>query len=119
MSTPKHRELGVWQRAIDLVMESHRLAERFPPHERFELASQVRRAAASIPANIAEGNGRLHRGDYIHHVSIARGSLMELDSHLELARRLNYVGEADLVLARELIDRVGRMLTRLAMRLRM
>ena len=67
-----------------------------------------------MPANIAEGNGRLHRGDYLRFISIARGSLMELDTHLELARRTHYLSDQELAKPLALIDHIGRMLTRLA-----
>jgi four helix bundle protein len=113
-----HRDLVVWQKAVELVLESHRLADRFPPTERFVLTQQLVRAAVSVPANIAEGHGRVHRGDYIHHVSIARGSLMEVDTLLEVAERRHYVEPEDLATVRELVDHIGRMLTRLWMRLR-
>lgn len=113
MDVPVYRRLTVWQRAMDLVVETYALTRRFPANERYGLASQVRRAAVSIAANIAEGNGRVHKGDYLHHLSIARGSLLELDTHLELACRLNYLCDGDLVEAYLLRDHVGRMLNRL------
>ena len=70
-----YRDLKVWERSIELAMASHTLAKKLPRSEEFGLGIQIRRAAASIPANIAEGHGRVHRGDYVHHLSIARGSL--------------------------------------------
>ena len=118
MSTTGYRTLQVWQKAMDLVVESYELSRRLPSHERYGLASQLRRAAVSIPANIAEGNGRMHRGEYVHHLSIARGSLMELETHIEIAFRLEYLRADDLDKGRELIDHVSRMLNRLTARLR-
>ena len=109
-----HRELDVWQRAIELTLIAYSLAKRLPATEKFALASQIRRSAASIPANIAEGNGRLHPGDYFRYISIARGSLMELDTHLEVAVRAGYLTEKELAVPLPLIHRVGQMLTRLA-----
>ena len=103
---------------MDLLVESYRLAQRLPADERFALAQQIRRASVSVPANIAEGYGRLHRGDYLHHVSIARGSLMEVDTLLEAMERLGYATAFELQPARELTDHVGRMLTRLWLGLR-
>ena len=95
-------------------METYALARRLPTMERFELASQMRRAASSVAANIAEGSGRFHPGDYVRYLSIARGSLMELDTHFEMATRAGYLSGQDLSKSLELIDHVGRMLTRLA-----
>jgi four helix bundle protein len=98
---------------MDLVVESYRLAELLPPRERFGLAAQIRRAATSVPANIAEGYGRLRRGEYLHHVSIARGSLKELETHVAIAERLGYFAASELARFAELCDFVSRMLTRL------
>lgn len=67
-----------------------------PRYEVYGLASQIQRAAVSIPANIAEGHGREHLGDYLHHLSIANGSLMELETHLFIASRIGYLKAADL-----------------------
>jgi four helix bundle protein len=98
---------------MDLVIESYRIAEPFPARERFGLVAQIRRAATSIPANIAEGNGRIHRREYAHHISIARGSLNELQTLVVIAMRLGYVDDADLTQFDERCDYVSRMLTRL------
>ena len=113
MALQSYRELEVWQRAMDLTMSSYQVARRLPPEERFELASQIRRAATSIPANIAEGYGRAGQGEYRYHLSVANGSLKELETHLEIVRRLGYVAPGDAVEADALCDRVGRMLRRL------
>ena len=105
-----YRDLKVWQRAMDLVEQSYRLAATLPSHELYGLATQIRRAAVSIPANLAEGNGREHLGDYLHHVSIAHGSLMELETHLLIALRLQYFQTDQIASTLELIAEVGRML---------
>jgi four helix bundle protein len=112
------RQLTVWQKAMDLMVESHRLAAKLPQVERFDLGSQIRRASVSVPANISEGNARSHRKEYLHFLSIARGSLSELDTLLEGARRVNYFTESDLLLSQELIDHVSRMLSKLIASLR-
>ena len=78
MALKSCRELEVWQRSVDLVVEMYRLSGAFPSEEKFGLTSQIRRAAVSIPANIAEGYGRKHRGDYVRHVSFARGRYFPL-----------------------------------------
>ena len=108
-----YRELAVWQKAMDLVIEAYRLASQLPRVELYALASQVRRAAVSVPANVAEGNGR-HRGEYAHHVSIARGSLLELETLLHLAVRLDYLEDANVRRAWALCDEVSRMLLSLS-----
>lgn len=113
-----HKDLKVWQRAMDLVVESYRLAKCLPTTERYELASQIRRAAVSVPANIAEGHGRDHLGDYLHSLSVANGSLMELETHFLIASRLSYFNPADLELAMTMVDEVGRMLSGLTRKLK-
>ena len=96
-----HRDLVVWQRAIDLVAEVYRLTDRFPREERFGLVQQVKRAVVSIPSNIAEGHGRDHLGDYRRHLSVANGSLMELETQFAIAVRLGYLKQDD---AGELVE---------------
>ena len=85
------RDLDVWNKAMDLVVEVYALTRGFPHDERYGLTSQARRAALSVASNIAEGNGRSYRREYVHHVSIARGSLSELMTCLEIAQRLGYI----------------------------
>jgi len=75
---------------MDLVEQIYRLTAEFPAEERFGLVSQMRDAVVSIPSNIAEGHAREHRKEYLHHLSIAQGSLAELETHLEIAVRLKY-----------------------------
>jgi four helix bundle protein len=82
------RDLDVWKRSMDLVVDVYRLTQEFPRSELYGLTGQTRRAASSVPANIAEGNGRLYRKEYAHHVSIARGSIAELSTCLEVPQRL-------------------------------
>jgi four helix bundle protein len=108
-----YRELRVWQVAMDLVVESYRLADLLPDRERFGLVAQIRRAATSVPANIAEGYGRMRRGEYLNHLSIARGSLKELETHVAIAERLGYIHVSELAQFAELCDFVSRMLTRM------
>jgi four helix bundle protein len=105
-----YRDLEVWQKAMDLVVVSYRAAERFPRTEVYGLSSQLQRAAVSVPANIAEGHGRSHTKEYLHHLSIAYGSLMEVETHLLIAEKLSYLEQAQLAAALELSARVGRML---------
>ena len=117
MSVSDHRQLLVWQKSVALSLETYRLSRRFPRDEVFGLTSQIRRAAVSIPSNVAEGNGRRYRTEYAQFVSIARGSLREVDTLIEIALGLGYINDEELAKVRELLDHVGRMLTRLLKRL--
>ncbi|ADW67475.1 four helix bundle protein [Granulicella tundricola] len=84
-----HRQLTVWQRAIELAFAIYDLTKHFPPDEHFGLTSQLRRAAVSIPSNIAEGQSRDTRGEFRHFLGISRGSLAELQTQLVLAKGLH------------------------------
>jgi len=86
-----HRNLAVWQLSQSLVEGIYRVTTRFPKHEQFGLTSQMRRASSSISANIAEGTGKLGDKEMARFLKIARGSASELDSHIDLARRLGYL----------------------------
>jgi len=95
---------------MELVVECYQITKSFPKHEVFGLAGQLQRAAVSIPANLAEGRARQHTKEFIQHVSIAYGSLAELETHIEIAKRLGYIAANTAV---ELIDKtstIGRML---------
>jgi four helix bundle protein len=113
-----YRELLVWQKSMDLVVKSYELAKRLPSSETYGLASQIQRAAVSVSANIAEGYGRHHLGDYLHHVSVANGSLKELETHLLIGQRLSYFREEQIQSALKLSSEPGRMLRSLAGALR-
>ena len=112
------RDLDVWKRSMDLAVDVHALTAEFPRQELFGLTAQIRSAASSVPANIAEGNGRLYRREYAHHVSMARGSAAELWTELELARRLGYVSAARVEPRLRMADDVSRMLLMLMRALR-
>ena len=113
-----YRELDVWQESMDLVVASYKVSGNFPGHEVYGLTSQVRRAAVSIPANIAEGRGRQHTAEFIQHLSIATGSLAELETHMEIAQRLGYMEPVDLERLLRQSKAVGRMLNALRNALR-
>jgi len=85
------RELRVWQAAMNLVEKIYSITRRFPKEETYGLTSQVRRAAVSIPSNIAEGHTREHLKEYLHHLSMGQASLAELETQLEIALRLKYI----------------------------
>lgn len=106
-----HRELIVWQKAIELVIAVTRIARSLPAIEKYELARQMRTASVSIAANIAEGRGRTTLREYARFLAIARGSARELDTCFELARRLDYLRSENTVAAAALLDEVSRMLT--------
>ena len=105
------RDLLVWQKAMDLVVLCYQLAARLPANEEYGLASQIRRSAVSVPANIAEGHGRKRTGDYLHHLSIANGSLAELQTHFLLTTRLRLLTEETVKPAMDLAEEIGRMLS--------
>ncbi|HEY1011218.1 MAG TPA: four helix bundle protein [Herpetosiphonaceae bacterium] len=113
-----YRDLAVWKKSMDAAVQVYQLSRLFPSDERFGLISQIRRSASSIPANIAEGHGRLHQGDYLRFLSIARGSLMETETHLELALRLEYINQSQLASIQRLLQEVGRLLNGLIRSLR-
>ena len=103
----------MWQKALDLVVAGYQLTKRFPDREKYGLSSQLQRAAVSVPANIAEGHGRRATRAYLNHLSIANGSLAELETHVFLAMRLGYVTDDDLTPSLSLIEEVRRMLASL------
>lgn len=106
-----HRDLLVWQKAMVLVTVCYEVSNQFPESERFGLTSQLRRAVVSIPANIAEGKARGTTKNFLNFLSIADGSLAELDTHLELAVRLNFVSRETQQTIQPRMDEIGRMLT--------
>ena len=110
MTIRSYRDLEVWQKSVTLIVECYKLTRGFPKTEQYGLSSQLQRSAASVAANIAEGNGRRNLGEYIQHLGIARGSLLELETHVIVAHRLAFVtsAQADVVLAAA--AEVGRML---------
>ena len=112
MPIKSYRELEVWEVAMQLVEEIYRVSRQLPEEEKFGLISQLRRASVSIPTNIAEGYGRTHRGDYLHHLSYVKGSLMEIETLLTISARLKLVTRDDLLQAWSLSQQVARMLTK-------
>jgi four helix bundle protein len=113
-----YRDLDVWQKAMTLVERSYRLTEGFPRSEEFGLRAQIRRAAVSIPSNIAEGQGRSSTGEYVHHLAIAHGSLMELETQVQIAGRLGFVLNKEVETFLDAGSEVGRMLNALITSLR-
>lgn len=95
---------------MDLVEAVYKLSEQFPGKGKFGLTSQLQRAAVSVPANIAEGYGRVRRGDYMHRLSIARRSLAELETHIAISVRLGYALRDDALKVWDIAQEVGEML---------
>src|SRR5437879_6595859 len=108
-----YKDLVVWQRSTQLVAEIYRLTKRFPREEMFGLTSQMRRAAVSIPANLAEGFARKHRLEYTQFVRIAYGSGAELETHLFLSEQLGFVTHAEVLKSQQLLDETMRMLNKM------
>ena len=116
MGAKSFRELEVWRESMDLVVLVYGLLDALPNHERFALCDQLRRAVISIPSNIAEGFGRDSHKDFGHFLSIARGSLYEVDTQLEIAERMGYLGVTKEL--RQQMNAVSRLIAALNRRLR-
>ena len=118
MRVHDYRDLIVWQKSVDLTQRIYRIVRHFPPEERYALASQMTRAAISVASNIAEGSAFLYRAQYIRYLALARGSLFELSTQVEIATRLTYISVTDASDIFVDIDSISRMLQRLHQRLR-
>ncbi len=105
-----YRDLEVWRKAMDLVVMCYQMTKRFPKNEIYGLASQLQRAAVSVPANIAEGRQRQHSKEFLQHLSIAYGSLAEMETHIQIAERLNYIDEDSTNKVLDKTAELGRML---------
>jgi four helix bundle protein len=112
------RDLLVWQKGVDLVVETYKLTERLPKHEAFGLKLQMQRAAVSVPSNISEGHARGLTGEYLHHLAFAAGSVAELETQFEICVRLEYLKRDELAKAFKLCDEISRMLQSLIRRLK-
>ena len=113
-----YRDLEVWQQAMDLVERCYKASAAFPRSEEFGLRAQLRRSAVSIPSNVAEGHGRSTTGDYCRHVLIAHGSLMELETQVQIAGRLGYLDAETIADLTRRTEELGRKLNTLGKRLR-
>jgi four helix bundle protein len=110
MKLKTYQELIVWQKAMDLVEEVYKVSRNFPREEIYGLTSQLRRAAVSIPSNIAEGQGRRTTADFLRHLSIAYGSLLELETQILIAIRLTYLIKENCRRVMSIAGEVGRLL---------
>ena len=108
-----YKELIVWQRSTELVVEVYKLTQKFPKEEMFGLISQMRRAAVSIPSNIAEGYARKHTAEYTQFLRIAFGSGAELETQLILSEKLRFANRAEVTKSTTLLNETMRMLNKL------
>jgi len=106
-----HKKLDVWKESIALVILVYELTRRFPKEELYGLVNQIRRAAVSIPANIAEGAARQTRREFLQFLYIARGSISEVDTYLEIAKRLGYIGQESIANVDKKMTRIDKMIT--------
>jgi four helix bundle protein len=111
-----HKKLDLWKVAMELVIQVYEVTDRFPKDERFSLTDQIRRAAISVPSNIAEGAARQTKKEFANYLHMAQGSLSELDTQLELARRLKYLEEHTWIGLHEHMDRIDKMISGLIRR---
>jgi len=105
-----YRDLRVWQESMTLAVECYQLTRAFPKEEMFGLSSQIRRSAASIPANIAEGHGRENTQSFIQYLRIAQGSLKELETHLLLAERVGLIVKENTEAVLRRCEAIGKMI---------
>ncbi|PZD76618.1 four helix bundle protein [Mesonia sp. K7] len=105
-----HKDLEVWKRAVSLVTKIYELTKDFPKEETYGLTNQIRRAAISIPSNIAEGAARQSNKDFIQFLYIALGSNTELETQLLIANNLNFINGNDYELCGKQVDEIGKML---------
>lgn len=110
MSISSYQDLKVWQVSMDLVEQVYRLTQSFPKQEVYGLTSQIQRAAVSVPSNIAEGHARDSTKEFLHHLSIALGSLAELETQLIIAARLGYLEKQDVNIVLLKTNETGKML---------
>jgi four helix bundle protein len=111
MATSSFRDLRVWQEAMKLTPEIYRSSAAFPRHELYGLSQQNRRAAVSVPSNIAEGEGHWSDKEFVHFLLHARGSLLELQTQLLIAEELQYIGKEEAERLLRLAEAVGRALS--------
>ncbi|WP_027729145.1 four helix bundle protein [Treponema sp. C6A8] len=108
-----HKDLVVWQKSMDLVVLVYKLVQELPKSEQYALSDQIRRAAVSIPSNIAEGKSRNSIKEYKHFIGIAKGSVAELETQLLICERIGYFNKEEISNTLGLLDEVSKMLTKL------
>ena len=109
MAVKHYRDLTTWQKAMDLAVEIYRISSKFPADERFGLTNQIRRAAVSIPSNIAEGQGRGAGSEFLYHLRVSNGSRQEVETQLLLADRLGFISPPACLPILDHIAELGRL----------
>ena len=117
MITSSYQNLIVWQKAMELTAEIYKLVKKLPKFEMYSLSDQMRRSVVSIPSNIAEGHERGTKKEFVHFLSIARGSKAELETQLLISAKVNYLSDSDISVAMNLLKEIGSMLTSLISKL--
>ena len=117
MGVQKFEDLIVWQKSMDLVVEVYKLLKLLPNNEIYALSDQMKRAAVSIPTNIVEGQERGTTKDFLRFLYIAKGSKGELETHLLICVRLNFLTQSQIASAQNLLGEIGKMLNSLISRL--
>ena len=110
MAVSNYTELKVWQRAMELTAEIYKIVKKLPKEELFVLSDQMRRAAVSIPSNIAEGQSRQSTKEFLNFLSIARGSKAELETQLMVCVKVGHLANTDIATAMQLVQEMGKML---------
>ena len=110
MKTSDYKELQVWQKAMDLVVEIYKISKLLPKEEVYGISDQLRRSAVSIPSNITEGQSRISVKEFIQFLSIARGSLAELETQLLICIKVNMLSEDNITEAQNIITEIGKMI---------
>jgi four helix bundle protein len=114
-----HKKLEAWKQSMDLVIEVYRTTGNFPNQEIYGLTNQIRRATVSIPSNIAEGAARQTKKEFTNYLHMAQGSLSELDTQIELAKRLGYLNQETFIILDERMERIDKMITGLIRHLKL
>ena len=106
-----HKKLDLWNAAMELAVAVYKITELFPKEERYSLTDQIRRAVSSVPGNVAEEAARQTKKEFINYLHMAQGSLSELDTHLELSRRLGYLEQESWASLDKQVERIDKMLS--------
>ena len=118
MKSTDYKDLVVWQKGIELATWLYETTTRFPKEELYGIVSQMRRAAVSVPSNIAEGQARRHKTEFVQFLSIAKGSLAELETQLIISKSLKYIDEKELFEGKERVDELNKLLYSLISKLK-